>query len=165
MVLDIPGGLFGQDDVRETPAATSSSSSSSTIIAPIGSILPWLKSYANTPAALPTGWVECDGSVLSDADSVYNGQTLPNLNGNNQFPRGNSTSGGTGGATTHKHGLPFVHDTGNIKVASTFGATGSTAYSGELTKTSSSGTADRMQAENTTILPKYYNVVWIMRVK
>ena len=68
MVLDIAGGLFEQRDVRETPSA--STSSSSTIIAPIGTILPWLKSYTNTPQALPTGWVECDGSAVSDADSV-----------------------------------------------------------------------------------------------
>ncbi len=66
------------------------------ILAPIGSIVAWLKSYANTPA-LPSGWVECNGQTLSDADSVYNGQAIPNLNGDNRFLRGNSTSGGTGG--------------------------------------------------------------------
>lgn len=81
---------------------------------PIGSVLAWLKTFTNTPA-LPSGWVECNGQVLSDADSVYNGQTIPDLNGNNNFLRGNSTSGGTGGASTydlsHTHtGPSHTHD-------------------------------------------------------
>jgi hypothetical protein len=73
-------------------------------IVPIGSVVAWLKSYTNTPA-LGAGWVECNGQVLSDATSVYNGQTIPDLNGtgvgNHRFLRGQNTSGGTGtvGAT------------------------------------------------------------------
>lgn len=62
---------------------------------PIGGIIPWLKSFTNTPS-LPTGWVECNGQVLDDSDSVYDGETIQDLNGNNSFLRGNSTSGGTG---------------------------------------------------------------------
>lgn len=61
-------------------------------VVPIGSISAWHKSFTNTPA-LPDGWVECNGQVLSDADSVYNGQTIPDLNGDGRFLRGNSTSG------------------------------------------------------------------------
>ncbi len=99
MVLDIPGGLFGQQDVRETPASTSSSTSSTSILAPVGSIMAWLKSFTNTPQALPDGWMEADGSAISDADSVYNGQNAPDLNGN-EFVKGAATSGGTGGGTT-----------------------------------------------------------------
>ncbi len=105
MVLQLGGGgLFTQQDVRETPAGTSTSSS--TIIAPIGTILPWLKTYTNTPQALPTGWVEADGATVSDAESVYNGQVLPDLNGG-EFIRGAGTSGGTGGSDTmaHTHGV------------------------------------------------------------
>lgn len=102
MVLDLPGGLFEQSDVRETPAGTSSSTSSSTIIAPIGTILPWLKSFTNTPQALPTGWMEADGSAISDAESVYDGQNAPDLNGG-EFIRGAATSGGTGGSDTMAH--------------------------------------------------------------
>ena len=66
---------------------------------PIGTILPWLKSFTNTPA-IPDEFVECNGQTLSDGASVYDGQVIPNLNGSNQFARGNSTSGGTGGAST-----------------------------------------------------------------
>jgi len=102
MVLDIPGGLFEQRDVRETPAGTSSSTSSTSILAPIGSILAWLKSYTNTPQALPDGWMEANGSVISDADSVFDGQNAPDLNGG-EFIRGDATSGGTGGSATMAH--------------------------------------------------------------
>jgi len=87
---------------------------------PVGTVLPWLKTYANTPA-LPDEFVECNGQVLDDAASVYDGQTIPNLNGNNNFLRGAATSGGTGGASTnnlaHVHTQPThthsVSDSGN----------------------------------------------------
>lgn len=102
MVLELGGGLFGQRDVRETPATTSSSSSSTSILAPIGAIIAWLKSYANTPQALPTGWMECDGSAINDADSPFDGQNAPDLNGG-EFIRGDATSGGTGGSDTMAH--------------------------------------------------------------
>ncbi len=104
MVLSLPTEAgqvpdLQQGDVRETPAGSSTSTSSTSILAPIGSIMPWLKSFTNTPATLPTGWMEADGSAISDADSVYNGQNAPDLNGN-EFVRGAATSGGTGGGTT-----------------------------------------------------------------
>lgn len=118
-------------------------------IVPIGVILPWAKSLTNVPA-LPTGWVECDGSVLNDATSVLNGQTIPNLNGGNKFLRGATTSGGTGGAETHDHG----------------GVTGSKAAD----ETTTTGEVNATRAHTHTIssassLPTYYEVVWIMRVK
>jgi hypothetical protein len=75
-------------------------------ISPIGSVVAWLKNLGTTHTpALPSDWVECNGQVLSDATSVYNGQTIPDLNGtgvgNHRFLRGQNTSGGTGtvGAT------------------------------------------------------------------
>jgi len=84
---------------------------------PIGSVIAWLKSYTNTPS-LPAGWVECDGTVLSDTNSPYHGQTLPNLNGNNRFLRGNNSSGSTGGVSTvalSTAELPsHTHDAGTL---------------------------------------------------
>ncbi len=113
MALDIPNHkeIFGQGDVRETPSSTQTQTQ--TNLAPIGAILPWLKSFTNTPALI-SGWVECDGSVLSDVDSVYNGQTLPDLNGG-EFLRGDATSGGTGGSDTmaHTHGVTTNVTVGN----------------------------------------------------
>jgi hypothetical protein len=49
-------------------------------LVPIGTILPWVKSLTNTPS-LTGQFVECNGQTLSDADSVYNGVVIPNLNG------------------------------------------------------------------------------------
>lgn len=157
MALNFGGrSLFSQRDVRETPAATSSSSSSSTIIAPIGTILPWLKSYTNTPQALPTGWVECDGAVLSDGDSVYDGQTLPDLNGG-EFLRGAATSGGTGGSSTHTHTVSG--GTGGPSQSSSVDAAGATA------RATDSHTHAVATTDATSTLPTYYNVVWIIRIK
>ena len=102
---------------------------------PIGSVQSWLKTYTNTPT-LPDGWVECSGQTLSDANSVYDGQVIPNLNGNNQILKGESTSGGTnGGAHTHTY----------VISSSTFDTGSSNGVDGTGTD--------------------YYNVVWIMRIK
>jgi hypothetical protein len=84
---------------------------------PIGSIEAFHKSMAATPA-LPWGWVECNGQVLADPESPYNGQTMPSLNATGKFLRGSSVSGtmqteDVGGHThtgttaangTHNHG-------------------------------------------------------------
>lgn len=117
---------------------------------PIGSVLAWLKSFTNTPA-LPDGFVECNGQVLSDADSVYNGQTLPDLNGDNRFLRGNSTTGGTGGSETmaHTHILSGVNDELSQN---------GTTYDGITSRTTGAATNDENR-------PPFYNIVWIIRIK
>lgn len=117
-----------------------------TVVPPVGAVIAWLKDYTSTPA-LGFGWVECNGQVLSDADSVYNGQTIPNLNNSgatatNAFLRGSTTSGGTGGSTT----------TGTTAADSTAPGAGAGA----------SFTSGHSHTGNE---PPYYNVVWIMRVK
>ncbi len=147
---------------------------------PIGSVVAWLKTYTNTPQTLPAGWHECDGSVLSDAASVYNGQTLPNLNGSNYFLRGNSTSGGTGGEDTHTlttaempahthTGPAHTHTvvSGGTGIGSQIGAYGPITLTGTI-NTGSSGTDATGSAGGGTAhenKPPYYNVVWIMRIK
>lgn len=117
------------------------------LIAPVGSIVAWLKSFPNTPP-LPSGWVECNGQTLSDSESVYNGQVIPNLNGasgaTKRFLRGSTTSGATGGSETHNHTIPLnyvAEGTGGV-IACNSSPTG-----------------------NASTLPSYYEVVWIMRVK
>lgn len=83
----------------------------------IGSIKPYVKSFTGIPSNNMTAfWVECDGSVLSDSESPLNGQTLPNLNGLNQFIRGNSTSGGTGTLSDSNTDLAFYDVVFLIKV-------------------------------------------------
>lgn len=116
-------------------------------LVPIGAIIPWAKSFTNVPA-LPDGWLECDGSVISDATSPINGETLPDLNGNNRFMRGNSTSGGTGGSATmaHTHGNP-----GNWTVT----IDGADKRFSQVTG----------GASDTENRPPFYDCVWIMRIK
>ncbi|KKK84552.1 hypothetical protein LCGC14_2782170, partial [marine sediment metagenome] len=82
----------------------------------------------NTPQALPTGWVEADGATVSDAQSVYNGQVLPDLNGG-EFIRGAGTSGGTGGSDTmaHTHGVTTNVAVGNHIALTVNGHTNHTA--------------------------------------
>ncbi len=110
---------------------------------PIGTILPWNKTMTGVPT-LPEGYAECDGSVISDAASPMDGETLPDLNGTPSFLRGNTTSGSTGGAETHTHSL-------STKVADIDGSGNFILTSA----TSGSGSS----------LPTYYEVVYIMRIK
>lgn len=109
---------------------------------PVGSIVAWLKSYPNTPA-LPAQWMECDGSLVTDASSPYVGQNLPDLNsGSHRFLRGSTTSGTTGGSETHAHST---------------GVTNSTGIGGTNVATPNTG--------NTSTLPTYYEVVWVIKVR
>jgi len=114
---------------------------------PVGGIIPWLKSFTNTPT-IPTGWVECSGQTLVDVSSVYNGEVIPDLNGDNRFLRGDSTSGGTGGSETHQHGFPEA-------LSYTPGGAG----------TLGGDTSVPRQTSATSTLPTYYGVVWIMRIR
>jgi hypothetical protein len=108
---------------------------------PIGSVIAWLKSYTNTPS-LPSTWVECNGQTLSDADSVFDGQVIPNLNtGSYKMLRGLDTSGTTGGSDAQPGVLTDVRSG-----SSTFKIT----------------TVDTAAGSN---IPAYYSVVWIMRIK
>ena len=151
------------------------------VLSPIGSIVAWLKSYTNTPQTLPTGWVECAGQTLSDADSVYNGQVIPDLNGDNRFLRGNATSGGTGGSATMAHGhgpgtlelfsdQSFADDASGARIMEDREGNGDLHVIGNNTgniahvcKRDLEGTS--AGASNDENKPPYYNVVWIMRIK
>jgi len=127
------GDVLYADDINSMP--------------PIGSIMAWHKSFTNTPT-LPENWVECNGQVLSDAESVYNGQTIPDLNGSSgteRFLRGQTTSGGTGGSETHSHDSASAHG-GNSN------STWETQNNDWKTSTVST-------------LPSYFEVVWIMKIK
>ncbi len=112
---------------------------------PVGSVISWLKSFPNTPS-LPDNFVECNGQTLSDVDSPYNGQLIPNLNGASgaikRFLRGSMASGSTGGSDTHSHGLQL----GNTTVTS-----GSPGYCKGIYGSSN--------------VPSYYEVVWVMRIR
>lgn len=111
---------------------------------PIGSVIAWAKSFTGVPSGLPAGWVECNGQVLSDGESLLDAQTIPNLNasggGTKRFLRGSTTSGTTGGA-----------DTADPRQAE-----------GDVTSATIQG---RYAASSISILPSYYEVVWVMKIK
>lgn len=72
-------------------------------IVPVGAIIMW--SGSTVP---DDSWVICDGTVISDPLSAYNGQTSPNLSGRFIVGLGKSTDGATtysinntGGEQTH----------------------------------------------------------------
>lgn len=81
-------------------------------IVPIGTIIAWHKSMTGTPA-LPEGWVECNGQIISDLKSPYNGQTVPYLNAavqdgstnSGMFLRGGPASGVYQADSTAPNGL------------------------------------------------------------
>jgi len=129
-------------------------------LAPIGAVVSWLKSYTNTPA-LPDGWVECNGQTLSDADSVYDGQVIPDLNGDNRFLRASSTSGSTGGAESIN--LQHAHS-GTTSASGSSGGGNNTHGSGVLQHTHTYSTSNALSTTQ-SILPKYYSVVMIIRIK
>jgi len=124
------------------------------IFVPIGGIISWAKTLTGVPA-LPNSYLECDGAVISDADSPLNGETLPNLNGatdaTKKFLRGNTTSGSTGGSATHGHSS----GTGSSTIAfDTYGTTQEVATSAHTHTISTESN-----------LPVCYEVVFIMRIK
>ena len=155
------GQIIDANDVNDTNNAIIMNQ----FVQPIGSVIAWLKDLTNTPS-LPSNWVECNGQVLSDEDSVYDGQTIPNLNGTeNRFLRGNATSGTTGGTKTHTltiAEMPSHHHTIPTRVGS--GYTSSiTTVSMAANSTRNSNSTGGGEAHNNE--PQYYNVVWIMRIK
>lgn len=115
---------------------------------PIGGIIAWDKNMTGAET-LPPFFVECNGQVLSDADSPFDGLTLPDLNTSNRFLRGNTATGGTGGSNAnHTHTV----------TSTVTGATGGsiTVWDGYSATTTSS------PAES---MPPYYDVVFVMRIK
>jgi len=129
---------------------------------PVGGVTAWLKSYTNTPA-LSSDYVECNGQVLDDGDSIYDTQTIPNLNGSGgtkRFLRGSTTSGSTSGSFAHVH----TFNAGACPCGCVFKA----AFCNGGTELSK-GVHDHCLTANQTAgcceLPDYYEIVWIMRVK
>jgi len=118
------------------------------VIVPVGGIVAWVKSMPGSPS-LSNHWVECNGQVLNDPDSPFNGSTIPNLNGQARFLRGGNSSGSTGGAENHTHSLDWYGWAG--------GSGNEKRYLG--------GENSNGLVSSESSLPPYYSVVWIMRVK
>lgn len=107
---------------------------------------------------LPDGWVECDGSVLSDSDSPYNGETIPDLNSSigdsnkGRFLRGHIASGLTEDSANLAHTHPIDYSS----------ETGSGSFQGKGTAV---GTYNSDSSGGTEARPFNYSVVFIMRIK
>jgi len=106
-------------------------------ITPVGTIMAWAKNLTGVPS-LPAGWMECDGTQVTDADSPLNGTTLPDLN-DNTYLEGQTQSGNTGGSNSR----------GRESIVPDAGVGWQYVLSGDDTDTR----------------PKYYAVVWIIRIK
>lgn len=92
------GGAAGLDGIL-FPDGTLQTTAAGGSHLPVGTIIAWHKSLNGTPN-LPEGWVECNGQMLVDPQSLYNGETMPDLNNpqndwndNGSFLRGGPTSG------------------------------------------------------------------------
>lgn len=102
---------------------------------PIGTIQSYHKSMPNTPA-LPWGWIECNGQVIVDAESPYNGQNAPDLNNTKKFLRGDLVSGNleTDAIGSHNH-------TGTTSADGSHNHTGSTSSNGDHNHSGNTSTA------------------------
>jgi len=97
-IVGEPGtdGIVFPDNTLQTTAAGGSAS------VPIGTIIDWWRPDDSFP--FPDGYLSCDGSVINDPDSLFNGLTLPDLRG--RFIMGASHPmffGQIGGQYEHSH--------------------------------------------------------------
>lgn len=142
-------------ETQITIAADSQAGSSTTDVFPDGN-----ETYViYATSKLEEGWVECNGQTLSDADSPYNGTTIPDLNGSNYLLKGDSSSGTTG---AEDYLPPHTHNQGTLKfsVTSQTGAQGfgsGLSYTGNISGNTGSTTSGTAMVT--------YTVVMILRVK
>lgn len=143
---------------------------------PIGSIIAWHKNLTGCPA-LPAGWVECNGGTLDNPDSPFDGQPIPNLNGDKRFLRGGSESGilQTDAMQEMKGGLSIVNGAPRMGTNDVAGFTnpfygeGTSGYRVQIDNISGSYARvffDNSRSVRTDIETRPINmsVVWIMRV-
>lgn len=150
-------------------------------IAPVGSIVAWHKSFFPGAPPVPDGWVECNGQIVADSASPFDGLTVPNLNGDGSganspglagayrmFLRGDTTSGSgeLDNFQGHGHDVPSgraINWGGGSKT--TFGDSG--IFDGNpndyaTTPVDIGYGAPRYSGETR---PVNMSVVWIMRIK
>ena len=138
------------------------------------------KSYSNA-LPLPSNWVECNGQTLSDSESPFNGQVIPNYNGyssgadtlsNSKQPiffRGGTTSGvyTADQFQGHKHTLSpadplgYGFNDGSTSIARTGDANTGSVSVGNPKDDGTNGTP-RTGSETH---PKQVTIVFVMRIK
>ena len=138
---------------------------------PVGSIVAYHRDLFDTTPTLPTGWVECNGQVLSDTESSLDGKTIPDLNGEARFLRGGATSGTEEAAAFEQH----YHQTGQHQLDNEAGNTWSNIngyasvgnkqfmkHAGLWANTYRPHTGNSGGSETR---PINMSVIWIMKVK
>ena len=134
-------------------------------IVPIGSIIAWHKSF-NDQIPLPSNWVECNGTVITDATSPYHNLKVPNLNGENRFLRGSAASGAVQEQSwktfsISSHSTP---DTNAYRheITVPFSGTSFPFFGGQFGLPAN---AISFTWDGSEVRPTNMSVVWIMRIK
>jgi len=134
-------------------------------VVPIGGIMPYHE-YSETE--IGSRYVKCNGQTIDDPDSPLDGQKAPDLNNNNRFLRGNTSTGGKGGAeqvaisenelASHYHDLDVWED--NSSDDAIPGDMANKGYRGSETPSQNAG-GDSAHENR----PPFFDVTYIMRVK
>ncbi|MGR0480422.1 MAG: hypothetical protein ACTFAL_03215 [Candidatus Electronema sp. V4] len=121
-------------------------------LTPVGAIMPWHKNLAATPE-LPKGWVECNGQILDDPESPYNGQAIPNLNGEGRFLRGSNTSGVEESDTlaSHEHDVSLNSSTADAHAHTATVTTAAIENHGHNASVTVAGVGDHGHGASTSI--------------
>ena len=123
---------------------------------PIGSIQAWHKNLTGTPN-LSSDWVQCDGQTLNDSKSPYNGQVIPDLNGQARFLRGASVSGTDQAEDFKSHSHGITRDL--------VGSSGSTVEFAANEGISNFNPSTTEAFGGTETRPINMSVVWIIKIK
>ncbi len=103
-------GLFESLESSQASTFDTSAAIRGSAPLPLGTVVSWLKSFPNNPQELPVGWVECNGQILDDPDSLFHGQEIPDLNGGFKILQGSTGSGEPGaGLDSSPHGMFTNH--------------------------------------------------------
>ncbi len=134
---------------------------------PIGTVVGWHKSFPNTPA-LPDEWVELNGQTINDSESVYDGQTVDDWNGEGRFLKGASTSGTDNDGTVNFKIISYVSGGNSTGFQSSGGASGlvtngyaTGTYGYAVTMRNGYDLYTEKKAGNVI----HTTIVWIMRIK
>lgn len=118
---------------------------------PLGSVVGWMQDFSGTPS-IPFNFALCNGQVLNDPQSPYNGKVLPNLNSQNRFLRGNVISGGEGGQLQHSHFVLGISEAG-------------ARIDGGVQQSFLRNPGGPIQTDLRNNEPPYMDTVFIMRIK
>ncbi len=125
---------------------------------------------------LNLNWYECNGQTISDPESHWDGKVLPDMNNATQvFLRGANSSGGTGGSDTknlqHNHTWITSGSIRGIEISTaqelkTFDSAGnSKEFSAQGNLQTPPFYTNKQLTTSQDILPSYYDIVRIIRIK